>query len=466
MVIDIASLLILGYKLALLTFSLGTLIYALPVPWRGVKIWGPRLIWDSIAATILISTYYVLLTISNKIPLLFGGSWSYFISWLKSLIFFTLSLKELVILAYTAARALGPLKALTSLLWPIDRLSNILWIFIATIYGLSSFVRSYYYLLIGLGIVLYSMPFRLGRNVGAWFIAFAIVFNAGLPLLPVFISGFYTGQGGSVSPIINYGLVYTQVNITDLSHMPINYGIVNFYIIKESKRVLVASYIVSQDGLLESNFSGSYVPLPSETPLYAYLDLNSVYIPLSPYPLTTADLKVKGNSYAISLVAKNIIWHKGDLILLTNSTNINVLSYNVNSVEVNINDNNSYYLEISAPKKCHYNINITGSIERVKKGSWVWLGVQGSFEKIEIKGKSHVFLTTDSSCQVAPEYPKTYDYYVNFLGNGIFLDINFIRSVILLYLTLPLLYLFMLFSISYALARLIGGRERIIPRFI
>lgn len=463
---DIATLLTLGYKLSLLTFSLGALIYALPIPWKGLKIWGPRLVWDSIATMVLISLYYILVMLSNKLPIILGGSWSYFISWLRSLILFATSLKELVILAYAATRALSPLKALSSLLWPIDRLSNVLWIFLATIYGLSVFVKNYYYLLIGLGLTLYSIPFRLGRNAGAWLIAFAIVFNAGLPLLPVFLSEFYSStHEEGISPIINYGLIYTQINITDLSKKPMNYGIVTFYTTRNDQSTLVGRYIVSHTGLLQSSFSGTYIPLPSKTPLYSYINIDSIEIPLYPFPLTTTYLKNRGNGYLANLLSRNIIWHQGALIVISNASKINILKSDNNSVYFNVNNSN-YFVEIRAPKECEYNINVNGRIEQINEGTWYWLGIRGNSKVLFIKGYSFIKILAKNTCQMNPKYPKIFDYYVNFLGDGIFLDINFARSVILLFLTLPLIYLFILFSIAYALARLIGGKERIIPRFI
>ena len=134
---EITTLLIIGYKLSLLTFSIGVLIYALPIPWSGLKSWGPRLIWDSIAATILLSLFYFLIKISNKIPLYLGGSWSYFEAWLNNALAFAITLKELVLIAYAAARTLDLSRVVSSLLWPIDRLANALWLFMITIYGLA-----------------------------------------------------------------------------------------------------------------------------------------------------------------------------------------------------------------------------------------------------------------------------------------------------------------------------------------
>jgi hypothetical protein len=463
--LDVTSLLIIGYKLSLLTFSIGTLIYALPVPWRGLKIWGPRLVWDSISAFIFLSIYYVLLEISNKIPMLLGGSWAYLISWMKSLIAFTLSLKEIVIIAYTAAKALGPLKMLSSLLWPIDRLSNVLWIFLASVYGLSIFIKSYCFVLLALGIVLYAIPFRLGRSAGSWLIAFALVFNAGLPLLPNFVSSFYqTGQKG-VSPIVNYGLVYVKINITDYSGKPLDLGIVDFYVIDQGKANLVGKYAIARGGSLYSGYSEGYIPLPSKKEVYAYLEIYSLKMPIYPFPITTANLTVNGNEYYLRLVPHNLIWHKDGLILVTTASNVSANIVKDNEIRVYINDSD-YYVDIRSPEGCQYSLSLKGKLLRSEKGNWTWLNLKGTYKRLYLKGEALIDIKVVNNCIVVPNYPKLIDYYVDFLGEGIFLDTDFLRSLIILFFTLPLIYIFLLFSIAYALAKLIGGRERIIPRFI
>ncbi len=463
---SISSLLLIGYKLSLLTFSLGTLVYALPIPWRGLKAWGPRLIWDSIASMVLISIYYIIVKASNMIPLILGGSWPYFLSWLKSLIMFSTGLKELVIIAYAATRSLGPLKVLSSLLWPIDRLSNVLWIFIATIYGLAIFIKRYYYILIALGIAIYALPLRLGRSAGAWLIAFAVVFNSGLPLLPVFISTFYgSNTNPKVSPIVNLGLIYAEVNVSDLLNTPMNYGVAKFYIIDNGNPTLVGKYIITENGLLRSKYLSNYVALPSRKDIYGYIEIDSLQMPLYPYPFSSAySSESKGVPY-FKLKAKNIIWHKNGLIIVSNSTDVQVIDIGSDRLKAKVNGSD-YFIEIRSPEKCKYELLVKGDTIRKSEGNWSWLDVKGSFVKYYLKGSSELYLKILNDCTMNPSYPESMDYYMDFLSQGIFLDINLIRSIIVMYLTIPLFYVFLLFSVSYALARLLGGRERILPRFI
>ncbi|WP_054844973.1 hypothetical protein [Sulfuracidifex tepidarius] len=54
---------------------------------------------------------------------------------------------------------------------------------------LAFIINNYYGLFIALGIGLMSIPFRVGRGIGASLISFSIVFEAGLPYLPNFLQG-------------------------------------------------------------------------------------------------------------------------------------------------------------------------------------------------------------------------------------------------------------------------------------
>jgi len=90
------GLLFLAYDLAMLSFFIGVLIYALPIPWYPLKRWAPRLMVDSIIAAILAISFYTLLDVSNFIARILGGSWELFYKWLKTSIGVMIGLKTLV----------------------------------------------------------------------------------------------------------------------------------------------------------------------------------------------------------------------------------------------------------------------------------------------------------------------------------------------------------------------------------
>ncbi|MCE4621550.1 MAG: hypothetical protein F7B95_03820, partial [Desulfurococcales archaeon] len=352
---DINSIIILAYKLTFLTFNLGVLIYALPVPWSSIKVWGPRLIGDSIAAFALLTLYYVLLEISNKIPLYLGGSWDYFGVWINNIVLFAASLKELVIVAYTAAKAAGISRAVSTILWPIDRLANVLWLFIISVYGFALLVKNYYYALIGLGMALYSLPFRIGRSAGAWLIAFGIVFNAGLPVLPVFVSWLYQADATQGSPITEYGLVYVSATIADSQGKVLDHGLLKVRILTGEGLTLVGSYPVVEGKAYTVN-NLDYIPIPSRIDSYMYLELAGVVFALAPYPLKPSQIEAATGGYSIDLKAKHIIWHKADLIVFTNTLNYRILEEESSSILVEVNLTREGYVEVRAPKGCDYSI--------------------------------------------------------------------------------------------------------------
>ena len=65
-----------------------------------------------------------------------------------------------------------------------------------------------------------------------------------------------------------------------------------------------------------------------------------------------------------------------------------------------------------------------------------------------------------------PQYPEPIDYFLDYMGGGILFDVNIVKLIVIVYLTMPIMYLLILSSIAYGVARLIGGRERIMPKIV
>lgn len=91
--------------------------------------------------------------------------------------------------------------ALTTLWWAflnptLTMLSGIL-TFLWILYFLSAFVRSAWLPLTSLGAILYGLPGRIGRGVGAGLIATMLVFYVALPFMPVFVDSFCIPGAGT-----------------------------------------------------------------------------------------------------------------------------------------------------------------------------------------------------------------------------------------------------------------------------
>jgi len=466
---EVTRLIILGYKLALMTFYLGVLVYALPLPWRGIKQWAPRLIGDSITAFILITLYFVLVEASNKVPLYLGGSWDYFDFWISRVIGFAIAIKELVILAYAAANVVSLSKLVSTILWPIDRLANVLWLFVITIYGIATLVRNYYYLIVGLGLVLYSVPFRIGRSAGAWLIAFGIVFNAGLPVLPAFVSWIYDQGGVEEKPAMGYGLIYSSMKIVDATGGSIEHGILHEHIRKGQGYQEVGRYNVVA-GKAYSVHGIERVSLPSSLPSYYKIEVNGVIFPLVPFPLNPSDLEMTYEGYAATLTAVHIVWHYGDSILFTSSTRYSVVEHSRTKVIIRINMSNGDYVEVRAPTGCQFAIRVLdGQGYTHYSGGWEWLNVTGEYSVIKAEDEGEylieaVVYSGYEKCASYPSLPEPKDYFLNFVSGGILIGGDIVKLIIIVYLTMPTMYLLILSSIAYGLARMIGGRERFMPR--
>ncbi len=104
--------------------------------------------------------------------------------------------------------------ALTTLWWaflnPVLTLLSGILTFLWILVFLGAFVRSAWLPLTSLGAILYGLPGRIGRNVGAGLIATMLVFYVALPFMPVFVNSICipgTGAAGQMDcqPPSNFG---------------------------------------------------------------------------------------------------------------------------------------------------------------------------------------------------------------------------------------------------------------------
>ncbi|WP_062662012.1 hypothetical protein [Aeropyrum camini] len=178
---------LLAFKLAMLGFYLGTLLYAAPLPVASIKRWASVLIEDSLTAALLALTAAALLAVSSYIQLLIGGSWPQLDAWLLDAAVFAAFLKALSSIVTSLPDPLEALKPVASAAASVmDELSWGITLLVATVLGVK-YLLGYSEILLGVGVLLYAIPFRLAKPAGAWLIAFVIVFNAALPALPLFV---------------------------------------------------------------------------------------------------------------------------------------------------------------------------------------------------------------------------------------------------------------------------------------
>ncbi|BFH73459.1 hypothetical protein SJAV_14030 [Sulfurisphaera javensis] len=171
--------------LASLTYTLGSLFYALPIPVYGVKKWGPKLITDSIYVIVWVTIYTAVLAFMQQLLDMLGASWPSYFQWLYTV-------ENYDILQYEIVKGiLDSIQYIAGAFAPFMMFSFLLSMatsFIEFLTIISQMIYQYSGLFIAMGILLMALPFRIGRSIGASFIAASIVFYIGLPYLPTFLT--------------------------------------------------------------------------------------------------------------------------------------------------------------------------------------------------------------------------------------------------------------------------------------
>jgi len=458
---SISYLMLIAYELVLLTFSLGVMILALPIPLRGLKAWSGRLISDSIIAFILITLFWTLISFSNNFPLMFGWNWEGFNDWITHILGLLLAFKAVIAAIIAAARAFYLSQLVSTLLWPIDKIVNIVILTFVTIYALSIVVRKSYLYLAALGIVLYALPLRMGKSAGAWLLSFALVFNAGLPLLPAFISSITNSEPPQIQDL---GASFAEVRLIDYEGYPVTAGLVRVYINETGGLEEIAHYPVGGDGYLVGKYDTGYVTIPTKIPTYWVLEFDGVLIPLYPLPLIPTNENLTISGYNLTLKAPSILYQSGYEIVLTSSQQVLNLERLPAGVNANVYLNEGDFVEVDIPEGCTADLQVNGTTT-IDEGSWSWMGINGQYYRVEAleAGVVNVTVTFQGTCNEKPQLPPIKDYVFDYLGLAHF-SRKTLPNMIVGFILLPSIYVFMLSSITFAIARLLGGRERIIPR--
>ncbi|MFZ8792925.1 MAG: hypothetical protein ACO2O2_03415 [Acidilobaceae archaeon] len=448
---DPAYLAILAFKLAVLTFYIGVLVYALPVPLPIVKRWGPQLLWDGVSSVLLASLYAVLYAVSHRVALMLGGSWSLFNIWHSTSLGVAVNLKVLLA-TLTAipevARLSGPVYAIAS---PLDRAATLAILFLTTLAGIADLIYNYGLILVALGAVLYAIPFRIARGAGAWLIAFIIVFSVGLQVLPLFVSSFASKPEVPESSI---GYRLLSVRVESSKGNPMAYGVL---VVMDGRGEVKASYMIDDRGYARSKHLNDNQILAPVLEAYLYVEFNGLMFPLIPRPLRVQEL-----SHGEIVVARTVhaTLTVNPLILVYSSRDFSVTSgdgwMHITSY-LGVGD----FIEIRYPDYCTLSVV---SNQTMASGRWTWRGVSGVYLRLEAGSAGyHELVVYITSCDPLnlPSYEGVQDYAEKLMDALRFIDVNLLKAFILYYLTIPTIYVFMLFLATAALARVLGGRDRV-----
>jgi len=450
---------LLAVNLSLLSFYLGVLIYAAPIPIKGFKRWGPTLIKDGLLSFALLIILPYVLKFINDVASSLGGSWPYFNLWLSGALTFAISGKAIVLTLSSIFSKVPFLSPARSMITPINEALNLDIIFLGGIWAIYYMVKVLGHYLLILGVLLYSVPFRISRDAGAWFISFILVFTIGLQLMPVFLSSVtnYT-YNASTSPM-SLGLRYANIKVENAYSKPVPNSLVLFFIKKNNAFVEVAAYRANSNGFLYSpsyNYS-NLVSLPSNVPLYAYLEEDGIAFKLYPYPIRPSSF----NGTSLKLVAENLFYSNKDYTIVFSNSKVNVSESNDN---VSITAYPSDYVDVRFIDKCVQSFSYKNAT--LRKTHWHWDGLQGLSYNFTLSKGSYVSFIAKGSCSARGFKAKYVDYAMNFIKLPSLISPSLLKDIILYYITFPFLYFSLLISITYGLSRLIGGRRGIVPRVL
>lgn len=210
---DVGVMLGIGHAFALLTYTLGVLIQATPVPFVRIKLLGPMLVTDAILGEVGLASVSLIDAlvkwISSTLQQTIGSPFNYSPTALTAILAQLSSLDAAMILligAVSSTVILAPVAgALSSMMgsalyWMT--VAIVVWLILQTI---SVSLPSIWITVYVLGLVFFALPLRLGRSFGTMLMSSSMVLAVGLPLAPSIAIWLETTMGyeGVVNPFQN-----------------------------------------------------------------------------------------------------------------------------------------------------------------------------------------------------------------------------------------------------------------------
>ncbi len=452
----------------MLGYNIGAMLLMLPIPLQGVKKWGPVLMRDAIYSAILIASAHIILNVIPYMQKILGVSWSHFTLWMTGRIAWLAGWKAaLSTLMAAASKILGGFFMYT-ILGPLSKMVNYALTTMYSILSVSVIVKSCYAKLILLGILLFSVPFRLTRAVGSYLIAFSIVFMIGLPFLPLFITSFiHVPTTPPPSGNCDFGVMYIEDAVGERIAYPVVEGF-------NSRHMLLFRYMGDKDGVVLAGFPDK--GLPANQSYYVYLDYLGVKTPLLPSPVYPArDYTLINNTQLatqarVQLTLKDplLIREPLPLIAIYRSEYVYIPKITLGNPPVYIDaltNKSNCYIEVRALSTDVINITYSGGVSKLVIGNWSWMGLTGKSYRIYLKPGEEAHIAISIARIIEPNPPKVEEIsYLNVIGFSLWSGFNKLAADILLsWIILPAVYLFILGVITSALASVIGGAKAKVP---
>ncbi len=437
----------LAYSLSLLTYSLGALLYGSPLPVKSVKKWGVLMMYDGLASAVLVSSYSLLLRLGEHLLGALGASWPSFIDWLTSR-------TAVLVTAYLAAQSLATSLKLSGADVLLELLKHVASLIAASltaikmIYLISIVVYSLRDRILAVGVLLYAIPLRVGKGVGAAMIALSLIYYVGLPLMPAFAHAFESPQLPAVGE--RYGSISGKV--VDVLERPVPHPIVSLY--RDS-----GDPTATRVGDAEGRFH--FGPPQDLMPLGEGFDAEVVFMGyrLRPDP---ARLSVPWTGV---LRIGNLLYAGGGLaIIFVGVLELRDFNLSTGSVVLEINVLSSgatLFLLKLAPVQVN-EIAVNGERVECSWSSFSWRGLAIEECRIALEaGESSVQISYSGDGYPRPDAEAKHYVNVGDVVDYLNILLTTAASYLYSYLLLPSAYLAILSASSYALSRFLGGGLRL-----
>ncbi len=450
---------LLAFKLSVLSFYIGVLIYSLPIPWSPLKRWAPKLIGDGIIGSALSIGFAVFIYGAFHLGLLLGVTWETFLVWILEQISLVMAIQAAVkalILAYEKLTAIGIV--FTKLLVAAEFLDKA----IPVIIGVLSLMASFAYIILvaggkilGLGLALYTAPFGVTRAVGSWLIAFYIVFMIGLPLYPVFL--------GLISGAIEPGELNDGVAVINVSGAsgPLQWGVVEFLDIEGN---LVAGYEVLNGVAVASDKTMPLVVVPGSASYLRIKYMDAYFIP------ENASITGRNVFESLNIELPWVTWNPHQGVLLYSTEPAASFEAGLERVKARYSIEGRGYIELAVLDGCTagYFVEEAPSDARIEERSFTFAGVRGKGYRLVLPSGGEVTIEAwIEECEwtdargAAKDYPDYLGRKTIYETISKYWDPEYIASLIIVYLVAPSAYVAMLFGATAGVAKVLGGSWRI-----
>jgi hypothetical protein len=405
------------------------------------------MMYDGIASAILVSAYGLVIKLGDYLLSIVGADWGNFTIWLTSRTGVLASMYLLLQSLGTMLKASGA-EVLLEILKHAGALLATALTAIKTVYIISMVIYSLRDKILSIGVLLYSLPFRVGRSVGAALIAASLIYYIGLPLMPAFATIFEAPPVAMPSS----GLGSIRGGVVDSLGNPLPNAVVELY----------GSGAVEPDVVVVADTSGRfYVGPPHDVMTEGTAFTSSVVFMgyrFTPDPsylkvpwegsLRVYNLVYAGQGLALSLIGVFYVGNVSrvgdglllDMEVLSETASVTILklsAVNVSSIAVNGED-----LQCSWGEFTWAGITVEECFVNLNRGTYT----------IELK-----YLGT--------EYPRPAITEKHYVGTADVLDYlislqTIAISYVYSYLLLPAAYLTILSASTYALSKFLGGGMR------